>query len=560
MDLKLVYAKTPLGDVAVRQSTRVVQRTHRMVLVQVDGKLNVEELSAKIGNPRLVEKALHELEDGGFIAPTLEAMSIWEESKRQAENSAQVSALSQFSTFGPRSDLALNKDSIDSQASSFSSFDKPFRPVSTVSGQPPPSPVDITEPKPKSEKRPCLDAASRRLAWLSLLALPFLVVLAIIFYPYERHRDRIEQLTGNMLGSPVKISKVELSLWPRPALVLSNIRIEDSNNSMVKRMGIASPLSLLGSGVPKLVRVDISGASLTADQIVSLPMLQVPANQPGHVFSVGQIHFDDLSVGMSDVKIQELSGDIHFRPDGSVEKAWFENVDRSIRIDAQPTAKGIQLSVEAFSWKPFDGLLSFDAFQAKGLLQKGKLVIHDLDTTALGGVVKGSLLLDWSKGLAIAGDASLKGLDCRKLSAVFAPALKLEGSLAGALRLRAGAQGKDDLWANTEAQLDADITRGLFHGVDLGEAVRRAGGGTTRGGSTKFDRLQANLSINPRQVQGRNLQMDAGMMIATGQFLARRDQSLDANLTVVMQTSVSSVRAPVRLSGKLSEIVVNSRQ
>ena len=65
MDANLIYAKTPIGDEAVRQSTRVVQRNLRMVLVQVDGKMSVEELSNKIGNSRLVHAALRELEEGG---------------------------------------------------------------------------------------------------------------------------------------------------------------------------------------------------------------------------------------------------------------------------------------------------------------------------------------------------------------------------------------------------------------------------------------------------------------------------------------------------------------
>ena len=69
MNPKLVFAKTPTGDEAVRQSTRVVQRNLRMVLVQVDGKLSVEELAGKIGDARLVDNALRELEEGGFIAP-----------------------------------------------------------------------------------------------------------------------------------------------------------------------------------------------------------------------------------------------------------------------------------------------------------------------------------------------------------------------------------------------------------------------------------------------------------------------------------------------------------
>ena len=57
MDSNLVFAKTPTGDEAVRQSTRVVQRNLRMVLVQVDGKMTVEDLTAKIGNPRLDQSA-----------------------------------------------------------------------------------------------------------------------------------------------------------------------------------------------------------------------------------------------------------------------------------------------------------------------------------------------------------------------------------------------------------------------------------------------------------------------------------------------------------------------
>ena len=51
----MLYEVITIGDEAVRQSTRVVQRNLRMVLVQVDGKLTVAELSEKIGNARLVE-------------------------------------------------------------------------------------------------------------------------------------------------------------------------------------------------------------------------------------------------------------------------------------------------------------------------------------------------------------------------------------------------------------------------------------------------------------------------------------------------------------------------
>ena len=119
MDQKLIFAKTPIGDEAVRQSTRVVQRNLRMVLVQVDGKLTVAELGVKIGDPRLVEGALSELEEGGYIAPTLEAVSVWQESKLRVER-LKASAASGISSFGAKSGVPGDSRQETSAASNFS--------------------------------------------------------------------------------------------------------------------------------------------------------------------------------------------------------------------------------------------------------------------------------------------------------------------------------------------------------------------------------------------------------------------------------------------------------
>ena len=78
MDRNLVYSKTPAGEEATRQRTRVVQRNQRMVLLQVDGQLTVAGLVEKIGNETLVVNALRELERDGFVALSLEAHSVWD--------------------------------------------------------------------------------------------------------------------------------------------------------------------------------------------------------------------------------------------------------------------------------------------------------------------------------------------------------------------------------------------------------------------------------------------------------------------------------------------------
>ena len=139
------------------------------------------------------------------------------------------------------------------------------------------------------------------------------------------------------------------------------------------------------------------------------------------------------------------------------------------------------------------------------------------------------------------------------------PSLNLDGELAGSLRLRSSGQDWAALWRNVEALLDAEITRGNLHGLDLGEVARRGPGAVVRGGSTKFDRLRANVTINPRLVSARDIQMTAGMVTANGQFLAGRDGVVDGNLTVTMQTSVSTIRTPVRVSGELPDLSAVSK-
>src|SRR5512139_2147599 len=121
MDKNLIYAKTPIGDEAVRQSTRVVQRNLRMLLVQVDGKLTVAELGNKLGDQKMVERSLRELEEGGFIAPILEAVSVWQESKLRVDR-LKAAVVSGASTLGSKS---LTQIDSDGPSSNFSSFGKP---------------------------------------------------------------------------------------------------------------------------------------------------------------------------------------------------------------------------------------------------------------------------------------------------------------------------------------------------------------------------------------------------------------------------------------------------
>ena len=556
MDQKLVYVKTPIGDEAVRQSTRVVERNLRMVLVQVDGKLSIAELAAKIGNVQLVEDALHKLEKRGFIAPSLEAISVWEETKRQAGND-QLSTLSEFSTFGPKPVSPFNASGAASIAGSFSSFGKPILPSSRNFLS------KVVASKQNAELGLSREREIRILPWIKWgsvgIVVLFCCLLGLAFrYPYARLIPAFEASMADFLQTPVRVGGIAFRFSPWPNLVLSDVKVGESFDSHVEAIRIGSPLLLLKGAPYRISTLEVVGADFSANQVVALPFFNAASGRHGERVSVKEIKLTQSQVRIRDLALRDLSGDIHLMADGSLEKASFLAVDRSIRLVATSSAQGIELNIEGRGWKPVGSLMSLDALQAKGLLKKDRLLIQNIDSTFLGGILKGTWLIDWSSGLVIAGDATLSRLDCRKVSAAFVPSLKLDGDLAGVLRLRAGGNDWESLWQSVEATFEAEVTRGVLYGIDLGEAARRGAGSMARTGSTKFDHLRAMLTINSRQITGRDVQMSAGMMTASGQFVATRAGQVDGNLNVSIKTSVSNLRLPMQVSGVLPELTAVS--
>ena len=184
MDSNLVFAKTPTGDEAVRQSTRVVQRNLRMVLVQVDGKMTVEDLTAKIGNPRLVQSALKELEEGGFIAPTLEAVSMWEESMKVADKGGAqepIPPMSQFSTFGPKSLGAFDAAKGNSATTGLSSFGKPILPSASGLGAEAVQPAVVAEVREPDHDHDRHGMSAGRKGLLGIAGLAAVLLVTAIF-------------------------------------------------------------------------------------------------------------------------------------------------------------------------------------------------------------------------------------------------------------------------------------------------------------------------------------------------------------------------------------------
>lgn len=542
MDQDLVYAKTSAGDEAVRQTTRVVQRNHRLVLVQVDGKTTVGELAAKVGNSRLVENALKELEEGGFIIPAPQGMSVWETGKKMAkEIKAAVSQFSSFEANSLQSSWSQSSESLESGAPT--SFSRSAIPEAAS------QPVSAPRLERKRRFRP---AAAVRL----LLGLFVVFCLGLVFYPYNLFKPDIEAALGKFLQMPVQVGNVAVGLLPRPALLLQNVEVGEKSGVHVDEIRVPAAMSLLGIGRREIPVVEIRGARMQADSLGVLLGAAGNFDFAAAGYGIARARLENLVLQAGDVALRGLEGDAFFKPDGSPEKLLLQTGDRTLRIEAVPSPMGAVLNIEGNGWRPAEGsAYAFDALHAKGLLQGSRLVLQDIDTTFFGGILKGNWLLDWKHGLAMAGEATLAHVNARKALEALAPTFKAEGELSGSLHLRGGGNDWDAMWAHVEAVLDADIVHGAVDGIDLGEAARRGAGDAVGGGSTKFDRLRGVFRIDPRQVTGSDIRMTADLVTANGHFVAGRDRKVDGVFDVSIGHDVAGVRMPIRISGVLPDLV-----
>ncbi|MBL8421641.1 MAG: hypothetical protein JNK92_13520 [Dechloromonas sp.] len=542
MDQKLVYAKTPNGEEAVRQRKGVVRRNLRMVLVQINGKISVEELGAKLGDQSLVENALRDLERGGYIAPSVQVDSVWQESKLQFDKLKES---------GESFDSAKSLSRLDSQGVSSApfAFGESVLPASWRT-------KDVKESW--TERHASRAPRHTLLAYLvfGLVAAVLVATAVLAFFPYGRFKPAIENELTRVWQVPVRVGDIRLNLMPEPGLLLTDVRIGEGDESLIENIRVHRLVAILRSGVQVLPRIEISGGAVDADHLVGLIAADNPQRWKSQQWLLKQVVVENLSVTAGSLPFAELSGDVTFHADGRIEQASLRTIGNTLRITAEPTPQGATLQIDGVGWRPAEEFpLTFDSLHASGLLHKGRLIISTFDIRALGGGLKGSWLVEWNEGLAMIGDAMLERLSCRKVTAVFAPSLSLEGDLMGSFRMRGAGRNWESMWENMDGALDALIVRGVLNGVDLAEATRRGRGSIVRAGSSKFDRLAASITINRRQISGRNLVMDAGQFAATGQFLATRDRQVDSKLLVSTHNQGSSQILPVRVSGTLPNLV-----
>ena len=428
MNDEQIYCKTPEGERALVQRTRLVQRNLRNVLILVDGVATVADLTRKLGDGNFLRASLGELLRGGFVETVeenrvrrgLEAANAPEGEPHTIPvpdpGDKPVSLPPQLESVLPEhsrwreeleeevgEDLPFAEPVAASEPPAYLDKKVPAEPfwrrwfgtrmqVEALEASAPREPEAQQAPKLESERKSFKArikpirrgvASEPRMGWASrlvaaLLALAALAVVAVVVFPYDRYRPEVEKRASAWLGQPVKIGEVRFVLMPRPGITLERVRLGSEQGVVLGSVRVLpSPFSLFGDkwrmGIVVLERPLI-------DQRAILALLDSHKSPAGDLVSIQSVIIEGAMVSIAGIGLEDVSGTIELTPDANINEIALRTGDGSLRLNALPqSGTSLRLTLTSVGWRmPGHGGIPIDSIEAEGFMNRSALRVRQV--------------------------------------------------------------------------------------------------------------------------------------------------------------------------------------
>ncbi len=609
MNDEQVFFKTPAGEDAVRERTRLVQRNLRMVLILVDGVIDAAALKNKVGDAAMVDSALAELNRMGLIE-TAEVRAARTAGAETTTGGAQPTEPEMVPAVIDSDEIpVLNEvasaatESIEAPLSQSPSIfsqkplvDVPFdhdiwaddndRPV--VQSVKPPLLASIktwwqsrqrkradaheealfekayveasVEEAPVVIAKPPARPRERKIKLGPILAVTAMatVVLGIsrlVFYPYDEYRPEFERRLSRMLDDTVKIGNVRVGFIPWPVISLERVSVGTAVYANIDAVRIVPEPWTLIAGRQQYQQVVVEGMRIQDSGIARLGHWFLPGSMED--VRLDKFEVTGLSVGLGRGSLDGLSGRAELDEQRGLARLIFRAKEGDFQVEAVPAAPGVLIAARATEWKaPFQLPLALSTFDLTGKLLPGRLAIDKLEAQAYEGQVSGNGTIGWERDANMSLTLNLQHLAAGKLlPALGAPPL-VDGDIAGRIVLAANAPTVNRLESTMRIEGRFNVSRGNLKRFDLAGALRQddQGTGTVRGGSTAFEDFSGTLAIDSRTVRLGGLRLSSGLLQAGGQASVLRESgTIAGGANVEMRSSTGTIRSPVGIAGNIAD-------
>ena len=266
-----------------------------------------------------------------------------------------------------------------------------------------------------------------------------------------------------------------------------------------------------------------------------------------------EIAFNKIKLQAPDLNLKTFNGTIKLT-DNQVEHIALRDESRRMQAKITPVANGYRVTIEATDWtSPIGAPLVFDSLKAEGIAQEHALRLERIDAALHGGKLTGSMSLDWSAVWQATGDFELEKVRLQEVSPAFSSVVHLKGHLNAKGSYTMSAEEFAHLADTPQVTARFDASQGYLGGIDLVRAMH-AGAGQSIGGTTRFDSLSGNLTLQNGHYQYRQVLLDGGQLKADGEFDIFADQNLTGRVHTQLNIKNRPMQANYHLSGKTGSV------
>lgn len=556
MKSSTVFRKTPAGEEAV-QERRISQRNLRSVLIMINGQASVAEIIDRFGDPLVVEGLIAELEHRGLVEPLDAAAQARDVAPAVASTPvAAAEVLDDWAASGPGPITVTPPVDAGSAPGSGGVFSLPI-PDHHRAGKVSPLPE-----KSHRRKREWTVEWPRimfpRITFGRILALLLLALLIAATYLWMRsfdgERRQLEAVLSEWTGHTVQISGLGLELSPYPALVARRVIIGAPERGSIEQIRfVPSPGALLG-GTVDFARIEVVRPRITTRLLEALAVLPEGRRPP---WGERRIRLRDASVVVAGMDVPGWNGEAGMvSPRGGMLVSLRQDAGRTVEFRSRENAWDVQATV--FGWKPAEGsVLRFDLLEVAGTLNGADLKLAKVTGRMNDAPIAGTAAVDTETG-SIDARFTLTRLAAGDLRGGTGFPLLKSGDFSGEFNYRGNVRTLLMHGQDLTLSGRVDVRQGEL-ALDLVQAVRSAVPRPVRGGSTRFDRLTAQMAYDgtSRTLRVEGIAVDSGLVSARGRLTATgSEQALEGLLGVALEGSATAVRSGVKVGGSLADPIL----
>jgi AsmA-like protein len=373
-----------------------------------------------------------------------------------------------------------------------------------------------------------------------LISAPWLV-------PIGSFIPSVEARASAALGQPVTIAALRLSLLPL------QVTASEVQSPLIEAQQVTLSPSLwhLFSEVRVLREVKLNGVRVKPDFFRRV----LGRNDPAAAgVRVRRIVFSNAELRLDHASLRSLQGTVTLAADSQVQEIRVQHQGERMQVVAKRAAGGFQLQVLAHNWTlPIGPPVAFDRIEASARLTAQSISTAQLSASLYGGTLTGPLVVTWRPGWTVGGALALDGVQVQPLARLLSPQAATSGRLQANARFIARASAPKALLRSLRLESDFRIEAGMLQRVDLEAAARQPLSPDAGEGSTRFDGLSGRLEIDDDGYHFTGLNVESGLLAATGEVSVSRDQRLDGRIAARLKGTGPLFAMPMRVSGTLQD-------